>query len=126
MSYQPPAKCPVCGTPLRITKMTCPSCNSELTGSFQPCRYCALEERQRMFLETFLKSRGNLKDVERALSLSYPTVKNLLEELLRTLFPEEETQREGPSAAAILDRLENKEITVAEAAAMLAKQKGEF
>ena len=105
MDYQPPAKCPVCATPLKITRMTCPACKTELTGNFSPCKYCALEERQRVFLETFLKCRGNIKDVERALSISYPTVRNLLEEMLRTLFPEEEVPKET-SAAAILDRLE--------------------
>lgn len=124
MDRQPPAKCPVCAAPLNVTKLTCPACHTELTGSFSPCKYCALEERQRVFLETFLKCRGNIKDVERALSLSYPTVRNLLEELLRTLFPEEAPQE--TSASSILDRLENKEITVAEAAALLAKLKGEF
>lgn len=126
MSYQPPTKCPVCQTPLRITKLACPSCKTELSGSFVPCKYCALDEKQQVFLETFLKSRGNIKDVERTLGISYPTVKGLLDELLRTLYPDMAVQKdETLKASDVLDQLEKKEITAREAAKLLAQLKGE-
>ena len=126
MSYQPPTKCPVCQMPLRITKLACPSCETELSGSFVPCKYCALDEKQQMFLETFLKSRGNIKDVERTLGISYPTVKGLLDELLRTLYPDMAVQKEETlKVSDVLDQLEKKEITAREAATLLAQLKGE-
>ena len=126
MSYQPPTKCPVCQTSLRITKLSCPSCKTELSGSFVPCKYCALDEKQQMFLETFLKSRGNIKDVERTLGISYPTVKGLLDELLRTLYPDMAVQKEETlKVSDVLDQLEKKEITAREAATLLAQLKGE-
>lgn len=126
MSYQPPTKCPVCQTSLRITKLACPSCKTELSGSFVPCKYCALDEKQQMFLETFLKSRGNIKDVERTLGISYPTVKGLLDELLRTLYPDMAVQKEETlKVSDVLDQLEKKEITAREAATLLAQLKGE-
>lgn len=126
MYYQPPSKCPVCAMELRITKLSCPKCKSELSGSFQPCKYCALDEKQQRFMETFLKCRGSIKDVERALSISYPTVKGLLDDLLNTLFPGEKTeQEETRGISQVLDQLENKEITAAEAANLLSKLKGE-
>ena len=128
MSYQLPTKCPVCQSPLRITKLSCPSCKTELSGSFVPCKYCALDEKQQVFLETFLKCRGNIKDVERTLGLSYPTVKGLLDDLLRALYPGEtgaQKKEEALRVSDILDRLENKEITAGEAAQLLAQLKGE-
>ena len=121
MSYAPPSRCAVCGGELNVTRLTCPNCQSEITGNFQTCGYCALNDKLKLFLETFLKSRGNIKEVERSLSISYPTVKSLLDELLATLFPEEKPQGEKMTSKKILDMLENGEITAARAAELLAK-----
>ena len=120
MEYAAPTKCSVCGAELHITRLTCPNCLSEITGNFAPCRYCTLNERQKLFLDTFLKSRGNIREVERTLSVSYPTVKNMLEELLSTLFPQEQTQPDRPDPARVLDLLEQKQITAKEAAKLLS------
>ena len=121
MTFSPPSKCAVCGSDLNITRLSCPSCKSELSGTFSPCKYCMLSEKQKSFLDVFLRCRGNIKEVERSLSISYPTVKGLLDELLTTLFPDEET-KSGPamSTAEVLDLLEKKEITAEEAARLLS------
>ncbi len=116
-----PSQCPVCTRQLIITKLTCPGCETEISGHYKPSRYCSLDDRMLLFLETFLKCRGNIKEVERTLRLSYPTVKGLLDELLRQLFPEEDENRTvSLTADEILDRLERKELTADEAAALLA------
>lgn len=120
MEYTAPTKCSVCGAELHITRLTCPNCLSEITGNFAPCRYCSLSERQKLFLDTFLKSRGNIREVERTLSVSYPTVKNMLEDLLSALFPQEEAPPDRPDPAHVLDLLEQKQITVQEAAKLLS------
>jgi hypothetical protein len=125
MHYQIPSKCPVCAGELRITRLSCPNCQTELSGSFPPCKYCALDEKQRMFMETFLKCRGNIREVEKTLGISYPTVKGLLEDLLGVLFPDEKPPREDSGIGDVLNRLENKEITAAEAAHLLKQLKGE-
>lgn len=117
MPYPIPSKCSVCGGELSVTRLTCANCQTELTGSFAPCKYCALSEKQRVFMETFLKCRGNIKEVERSLSLSYPTVKGLLDELLSTLFPQETVSR--PDRMEVLEMLEKKLIGVDEAARLL-------
>ncbi len=122
MTYTPPSKCSVCGEELNVTRLSCQKCGTEITGSFSSCRYCALNEKQKLFLETFLKNRGSIKDVEKSLSISYPTVKSLLEELLSSLFPEENTQTDNEySSKQILDMLEQGEITAAQATEMLSK-----
>jgi hypothetical protein len=124
MSYSPPSKCAVCGGELSITRLSCPNCKSELAGNFAPCKYCTLSDKQKLFLDVFLQSRGNIKEVERSLSISYPTVKGLLDELISTLFPSE-AQAESPSLSTseILDMLERKEIDAQEAARLISKNK---
>lgn len=120
MPYAAPAKCSVCGAELQITRLTCPNCATEITGTFAPCRYCSLNGRQKQFLDTFLKCRGNIKEVERTLSVSYPTVKNMLDELLATLFPQEAPAPDRPDPEEVLDLLEQKKISAEEAAKLLS------
>lgn len=74
--YPAPTACPVCGAQMRVTHLKCDRCQTELTGNFAPCRFCALPEKDLRFIETFLRCRGSIKDVERALGVSYPTVRN--------------------------------------------------
>lgn len=122
MSFSPPSKCAVCGSELNITRLSCPNCKSELSGAFAPCKYCSLSDKQKLFLDTFLQCRGNIKEVERSLSISYPTVKGLLDELLTTLFPTEAAIRPPTlSTSEILDMLERKEIDAVEAAKLIAE-----
>lgn len=124
MGYAMPSQCPVCGARLEITKLSCPKCSTDISGKFSPCPYCSLDEKLRLFLDTFLKSRGNIKEVERALGISYPTVKGLLDELLKTLFPEEmRGSTTDSSVSDILDMLENGEINAEEAARLLSNSR---
>ena len=125
MSYNPPTKCPTCGDQLHLTKLTCNNCRTEVTGEMDFCKYCMLDGKNKLFLDTFLKCRGNIKDVERELSISYPTVKGLLDELLSSLFENNESKNisEKISTSAILDMLENNKITADEAAKLLKKNR---
>ncbi|MPN11019.1 hypothetical protein SDC9_158317 [bioreactor metagenome] len=121
MNYSPPSRCAVCGSEMNITRLTCKNCKTELTGTFSPCKYCTLSEKHKLFLDTFLKCRGNIKEVERSLSISYPTVKSLLDDLLTQLFPTEGTSaKEGVMTTSdILDMLEKNEISADEAARLI-------
>lgn len=125
MNYSPPSKCAVCGTQMNITRLTCETCKAELTGTFTPCKYCSLSDKHKLFLDTFLKCRGNIKEVERSLFISYPTVKGLLDELLGTLFPSQELEERGPSLTVteILDMLEKGEMNASEAARLIKELK---
>jgi hypothetical protein len=77
--------CPVCQHELTITRLQCRSCGTALEGEFGVGRFGRLEREQLAFLESFLRSRGNLKEMERELGISYPTVRGRLEALLRSL-----------------------------------------
>ena len=124
MEYAQPNRCPVCGGRLEVTRLNCPTCSTMVSGKFQSCRYCLLDEPMQHFLEVFLVSRGNISVVGKKLSLSYPTVKSQLDELLATLFPEQQPEQSADGGVSdILDRMEKGELTAGEAAGRLARLK---
>ena len=83
--HRPPRDCPVCGNELDVTELGCPGCGSRLSGSFAPCRFCALSAADADVVEVFLRSRGNMREVERHLGVSYPTARQRFTELLARL-----------------------------------------
>lgn len=78
-------KCPVCAETLKVTRLECDSCGTRLEGAFGLGRFQNLSAEQLQFLETFIRVRGNIKDVERELGLSYPTVRGRLDAVIRAL-----------------------------------------
>ena len=85
MAHDVISTCPVCQGELTVTRLQCRSCGTALEGEFGVGRFGRLEREQLAFLESFLRSRGNLKEMERELGISYPTVRGRLEVLLRAL-----------------------------------------
>jgi hypothetical protein len=83
--YRPPRDCPVCQHRLHLTQLGCPHCGSGLSGDFEPCQFCGLDDAQLDILRVFLASRGNMKELERHLGVSYPTVRARFDELLGAL-----------------------------------------
>ena len=126
--FHAPAQCPVCGADMVVTKLRCSHCGTELSGEFAPCRFCRLEDRHLRFVETFLRCRGSIKEVERALGVSYPTVKNMLDAALTALGldekPEQRVLREKEERSEILQRLSDGEIDVDTAIEALNQLKG--
>lgn len=123
MEYHAPADCPVCGRNLDITRLRCRHCQTELNGQFTPCHFCRLPEKQLQFVETFLRCRGSIKEVEKALGISYPTVRNMLEAALTALGLEDKGQAPEPHSEEkedILNRLAQGEIDVEAAVTALS------
>jgi hypothetical protein len=79
------ATCPVCAGELTITRLHCRACGSALEGEFGVGRFGKLDREQLSLLESFLRSRGNLKEMERELGISYPTVRGRVDALVRAL-----------------------------------------
>lgn len=80
-----PRSCPVCSHALAVTRLGCESCGTELSGAFESCEFCALSPEDREVLRVFLESRGNMKDLERHLGVSYPTARARFDALLGRL-----------------------------------------
>jgi hypothetical protein len=83
--HRTPSDCPVCGERLATTRLGCAACGSELAGVFAPCSFCALNPAETEMLQVFLASRGNLREVEKHLGVSYPTARLRFADLLRKL-----------------------------------------
>lgn len=124
-----PRDCPVCGDTLALTRLSCRSCGTELSGEFDQCEFCALTTDERELLRVFLASRGNMKDLERHLGVSYPTARARYDGLLAKLGiertgadtePEAEPAEpaagsEPPANLDLLEKLARGEIDVDEA-----------
>ena len=92
--------CPVCSGELAVTRLHCRSCGTTLEGDFSVGRFGRLSREQLALLESFLRSRGNLRDMERELGLSYPTVRSRVEALVRSLGFGPRTDADEPPADA--------------------------
>lgn len=77
--------CPVCEHELSVTRLHCRECGTTLEGEFSVGRFSRLSRDQMRVLESFLRSRGNLREMERDLGLSYPTVRSRVDGLVRAL-----------------------------------------
>ena len=78
-------RCPVCSESLHVTGLECEGCGTRVEGNFALGRFQSLTPDQLQFLETFVRVRGNSKDVERELGVSYPTVRARLDAVIRAL-----------------------------------------
>ncbi len=123
------ATCPVCAKELSVTRLHCRSCGTSLEGDFSVGRFGRLSREQLTLLESFLRSRGNLREMERELGISYPTVRGRVEALVRALGfgpRADEVDDDAPTETvvtptrdAILEQLANHEITAEAAAAAI-------
>jgi hypothetical protein len=126
--------CPVCSGELAVTRLHCRACGTTLEGDFSVGRFGRLSREQLALLESFLRSRGNLRDMERELGISYPTVRSRVEALVRAL-GFRETDGDGADTDAevgvdpaetltrqeVLERLARHEIGAEDAAVMIRK-----
>jgi hypothetical protein len=125
IKYKAPGKCPVCGDELLVSRLTCNFCSTKLEGEFSTCKFCRLPAEQLKFIEVFIKCRGNIKDVEKELGISYPTVRNRLDAVIAALGYPVDTRVESDEITnkyrETLDALEKGEISATEAARRLKK-----
>ena len=126
--------CPVCASELAVTRLHCRSCGTTLEGDFSVGRFGRLNREQLVLLESFLRSRGNLREMERELGISYPTVRSRVEALVRALGfgaraeseagdetdePASEPTTDGRSREEILQALARHEMSADDAAAAI-------
>jgi hypothetical protein len=115
-------KCPVCGESMIVTRLYCRTCDSALEGHFTLGRFYQLAPEQMAFVETFIRCEGKLTRVQEELSMSYPTVRSRLNEVIRALGYEvqEGTPRlSAEERSIILAQLAAGEISSEEAVTLL-------
>jgi len=110
------SKCPVCGDTLEITCLHCKRCKTKIEGQFELDRFSYLTQEQKHFIGIFLKCRGNIREVEKELNISYPTVRSKLEDVVVSLGYEiSAPDRPQVDKKEILEKLEKGEISYDEA-----------
>jgi len=119
----------MCEAELVVTHLRCQQCGTGLEGVFHLNKFDRLSREQLRFVDVFMKNRGVIRDVEKELGISYPTVRNRLDEVIRALGYDASGDVEEPTQAAaapdperrrqVLDRLASGEITAEQAVAQL-------
>lgn len=120
MKHEVPGKCFVCGSELSVTEIHCHHCETTIRGEFESCKFCKLTGQQKTFIEVFIKNRGNIKEIERELGISYPTVRNKLDEVIGALGYQVEQMRINANRKEVLEKLSRGEITKDEALRLLS------
>lgn len=128
LRYVRPSKCPVCNSELKIVKLECEKCKTKIEGEFKGCDFCNLTPEEQYFLKIFVKCKGSIKEIEKELDISYPTVKSRLNQLITALgFEdkqlEDEKKDKKRERGIILGKLDRGEITSSEALKELEKLK---
>lgn len=122
MAHELIGKCPVCNQELEVKKLGCRFCGTNIEGNFEICKFCKLDPEQKRFIEIFIKCRGNIKEVERELNISYPTVRSKLDQVIKALgydvgnIPDDD---KGQKRKEILDLLNTGELSSKEAIKLL-------
>jgi len=119
MAYPLISECPVCGKQLKITKLQCTHCHTTIENEFELSNFATLNKEQLSFIETFLKCRGNIKEVEKELGISYPTVRGKLDDIITSLGYSTTKKGEKIDRKKVILMLENGEITAEEAIGIL-------
>lgn len=108
------SRCPACGnTRFEIQRLACTNCGTAVEGRFSVSRLATLPEEHVAFVETFVKCRGNIKEVERELGISYPTVRSRLDKVIELLGVGVDESR--MSRREILNALEQNQMSPEEA-----------
>ncbi len=114
-------QCPVCASQLVISRLTCNKCGTAIEGTFGHGLFSNLSDEEARFMEIFIICRGNIKEVEKRLGVSYPTVRNKLDNLVAKL---DYTRAADPDARRkrrieIIDSIKRGDITPEEAALLM-------
>jgi len=114
--------CPVCEGRLHIREYHCSKCATTIRGDF-PFRggnLAGLAKHEQEFIEQFVRCRGSIKEMEKVLGVSYPTVRSKLDFIIERLgYSKPEHMKYKEEREEILKKLEHGEITAGEAAALL-------
>ena len=110
--------CPVCHGQLFATKLTCGNCHTEISGEFTLSKFSYLSRDELRFVENFVILRGNIKDMEKEMGRSYPTVKKYLDNIILKLGYSLPSKNELDSEE-VLRKIKDKEISVDEAIELL-------
>lgn len=125
MTYAIPTHCPACESRMTVTELACPVCDTRVQGVFEAPGLNRLSTDQIQFVEVFLRCRGNIKEVERDLKISYPTVRSRLDQVIQAMgydLPAGDGLEMDVTTGEVLDGLDSGELSFEDA---MMRLKGE-
>ena len=116
-------KCPVCGEDLVVARYHCESCDTSIEGRFENSAFPGLTAEQIEFVKTFVRCEGRINRMEEELHLSYPTIRNLLQEVIRAMGFEPgrdmQTEVSEEKRRSVLEDLDSGKISAEDATRLL-------
>lgn len=122
MTYKMINNCPVCSSAMKATRLSCTTCGTVIENDFSLSKFDRLSNEQLSFAEIFIKNRGSIKDIEKELGISYPTVKAKLNDLIKAFGYDIEDEKQS-NTGSVIDQLERGEITPDEALKKIKENK---
>ena len=120
------SKCPVCDGELSVTRLHCETCDTTIEGCFANGAFAGLLPEQLDFIETFVRCEGKITRMEEEMALSYPTIRNRLQEVIRALGyepgKEETSDISDEKRRSILEQLDSGSISAEEAMGLLNRE----
>ena len=117
------SKCPVCDGELSVTRLHCDTCDTVIEGRFTNGVFAGLKPEQLDFIETFVRCEGKITRMEAEMALSYPTIRNRLQEVIRALGYEpdkdEGVEVSDEKRLSVLEELDSGKISAEEAMRLL-------
>jgi len=113
-------KCPVCNADLYIREFHCADCDITIKGRFSQSELASLSLAQQEFVKIFLLCQVNIREVEKRLGISYPTVKSRLSEVVKIL---EGTSNKEQDILQLLDEIEEGNLSVEEVITKIKKER---
>ena len=89
---------------MRITQLQCEECGFSHGGDFFTPRLYRLSTTDQNFIEQFVLASGSLKHMSELLGVSYPTVRNRIDDLIERL--NDEKRRDDDRKQKILEDVE--------------------
>lgn len=77
-----PVQCPSCDGELAVARLACQACGTEVSGEYRLPPLLRLRPEDQQFAEAFILESGSLKAMAKQLGVSYPTVRNRLDEII--------------------------------------------
>lgn len=111
------------GADLVVTEIQSKAKDITIRGQFQLSKFDYLTKEQQYFIEVFIKNQGNIKQIEKELGISYPTVKKNLEEVSLALGYKVEKEKDDDKRIEIFEKIRNGELTIEDAEVLLKKLK---
>lgn len=87
-----PTACPSCSSKLAVKRLRCEQCETEVEGLYSLPLLASLSQDDQEFVLEFIKASGSLKEMAAILKVSYPTVRNRLDEVIAKLKPDKKSK----------------------------------